>query len=220
MRKLIKLHTKNILIVSLCLLTIGTISSKVDDKKVTQRKVDIRIQSVNKILSEQTQLIQNQTNRLAESNGEQRRLKNQIDTLNLEKYLLTVKIAALENPPEAPKKQQSKPRAPTTSSQRTTPATSGSATPSGSSCQYSAEIHAVFGSAGDWATRIAWRESRCQAGARNPSGASGLFQLMMPMHSGLFPAVGCIASQWDDPMCNIKAAYHLYKGSGTRPWNL
>jgi hypothetical protein len=71
----------------------------------------------------------------------------------------------------------------------------------------------------DKALEIAWRESRCDPGARNPSGASGLFQLMLPLHSGLFWQV-CLAgpASWHDPWCNAHAARLLYDGSGWRPW--
>lgn len=71
-----------------------------------------------------------------------------------------------------------------------------------------------------WAKRIVWRESRNTPTARNRSGASGCFQMMLPMHNNRFYAVGCTPSQWTDPSCNTKAAAHLYREVGTSPWNL
>lgn len=67
--------------------------------------------------------------------------------------------------------------------------------------------------------RIAMRESRCQPDARNASGASGLFQIMIPMHSDLMTAV-CGAPNWQDPECNILTAKSLFDGAGLRPWAL
>lgn len=71
-----------------------------------------------------------------------------------------------------------------------------------------------------WAKRIAWRESRNTPSARNPSGASGCLQMMLPLHNRRFTAVGCAPSQWSNPACNIKAAWHLYQEVGPSPWNL
>jgi hypothetical protein len=69
-----------------------------------------------------------------------------------------------------------------------------------------------------WAVGIAWRESRCIPTARNRSGASGVFQMMLPLHNSQFRAVGCSPSQWANPYCNVAAAAHLYRQAGTRPW--
>lgn len=71
-----------------------------------------------------------------------------------------------------------------------------------------------------WAKRIAWRESRNTPSARNPSGASGCMQMMLPMHNRRFTAVGCSPSQWANPACNIKAAWTLYAEVGASPWKL
>ncbi len=71
-----------------------------------------------------------------------------------------------------------------------------------------------------WAKRIVYRESRNTPTARNASGASGCFQMMLPLHSRRFTAVGCSPSQWTDPACNTKAAWHLYQETGPSPWNL
>lgn len=89
----------------------------------------------------------------------------------------------------------------------------------GSPCQYSDLIHSIFGPDGDWATAIAYRESRCIPTARNSSGASGLFQLMLPLHSQLFIDT-CGAVDWTNPECNIRTAYSLFRSSGRSPWNL
>jgi hypothetical protein len=71
-----------------------------------------------------------------------------------------------------------------------------------------------------WAKRIVYRESRNTPTARNASGASGCFQMMLPLHSRRFTAVGCSPQQWTDPACNTKAAWHLYQETGPSPWNL
>lgn len=89
-----------------------------------------------------------------------------------------------------------------------------------SQCQYADLIREIWTKDAEWAISIAWRESRCQANARHPEGASGLFQMMMPMHRGIFERVGCAARQWSDPRCNVMAAWSLYQGSGRRPWAL
>jgi hypothetical protein len=44
--------------------------------------------------------------------------------------------------------------------------------------------------------------------------------MMLPLHSRRFTAVGCSPSQWTDPACNTKAAWHLYQETGPSPWNL
>lgn len=83
-----------------------------------------------------------------------------------------------------------------------------------------AEIQAVFGPAAPWASSITYRESHCEPGARNPSGSSGLMQLLLPLHDDLFTAVGCTPAQWMIASCALRAAYLLYEGSGTAPWRL
>lgn len=100
-----------------------------------------------------------------------------------------------------------------------------SVAPTTSDCAYEAQIRAAFPGDGDWAVSVAWRESRCQPGAVNwgescgsGSHAHGLFQMCFPMHLPTFQAVGCT-----DPLnaeCNIRAAAHLYAGSGRSPWRL
>ncbi len=92
--------------------------------------------------------------------------------------------------------------------------------PSDSPCGYADLIRSVWSQDAEWAIGIAYRESRCQAGAANSEGASGLFQLMLPMHNDLLTSVGCVPSQWSDPSCNVRAAYALYQGSGRSPWSL
>jgi hypothetical protein len=82
----------------------------------------------------------------------------------------------------------------------------------GSVCQYAALIRQIWQRDADWAIGIAMRESRCTATAYNRSGAEGVFQLLG--HGDLMR--GCA---WQDPVCNITAAWHLYEGSGRRPWS-
>lgn len=71
-----------------------------------------------------------------------------------------------------------------------------------------------------WAKRIVYRESRNTPTARNASGASGCFQMMLPLHARRFVEVGCSPGQWTDPACNTRAAWHLYREVGPSPWNL
>ena len=96
------------------------------------------------------------------------------------------------------------------------------ATPAGSGCGVADQIRAAWADTpdGEWAVSVAMRESRCQPEARNPSGASGIFQLMMPLHRRLVadtcgePADELVF----DAACNIAAARALYQGAGRRPW--
>lgn len=82
-------------------------------------------------------------------------------------------------------------------------------------------IESVFGPAAPWFESVAWRESGCQADARNDEGASGVGQLMLPLHNDILIAV-CpdldVALSWKNPDCGVRAAYQLYIGSGTAPW--
>ena len=105
------------------------------------------------------------------------------------------------------------------------PSTSPPTVVSSAGCAYEAQIRAAFPGDGDWAVMVAWRESRCQPGAVNwaetcapGSNAKGLFQMCHPLHAPTFAAVGCT-----DPLnaeCNIRAAAHLYAGSGRSPWRM
>jgi len=89
-----------------------------------------------------------------------------------------------------------------------------------SGCAYAGAIRAAWAGTGDeeWAVSVAMRESRCQPGARNASGASGLFQLMVPLHNQLIADVCGDAGLVFDPGCNIAAARALYAGAGRGPW--
>jgi len=74
---------------------------------------------------------------------------------------------------------------------------------------------------GDRATarQIIHRESRNNPAAANTSStARGCWQLLMSLHSWRFTAVGCSPSEWSDPVCNTKAAAHLYNAAGWSPW--
>ena len=82
-------------------------------------------------------------------------------------------------------------------------------------------MHAVWPqSLWSWGERIMWRESNHVPTALNKSGASGCWQMMLPLHNNRFRAVGCSPTQWSDPLCNNKAAYNLYLEAGTSPWVL
>jgi hypothetical protein len=93
---------------------------------------------------------------------------------------------------------------------------------SGPPPQVSDAINSAFGDAGPSVaacmTNIAWRESRFDPGARNPSGASGLFQLLLPTHDDLFYALGVSPASWSDPHWNALAARELWNSSGIGPW--
>ena len=67
---------------------------------------------------------------------------------------------------------------------------------------------------------IADRESGDDPGARNPSGASGLFQIELPLHNDLFYAMGVPPDwwHWASPFWNSFAARELYLSSGIHPW--
>lgn len=71
-------------------------------------------------------------------------------------------------------------------------------------------------------SRIAYRESRCRPEVRNPSGATGLLQLM-PAHCRWLPGVlgePCSVSKLQDPDYLIRAAAALWTRDGYAPWNL
>ena len=89
----------------------------------------------------------------------------------------------------------------------------------GDECPYAAEIIDTWAGTGSehWAVDTAIRESRCQPEARNPSGASGIFQLMMPLHARLVSDV-CGSPDVFDASCNIRAARALFDGAGRNPW--
>ena len=94
--------------------------------------------------------------------------------------------------------------------------------PSGPSPAVAAAIQAAFGSAGPEAvvclTDVAGRESHWDPGAQNSSGASGLFQLMLPLHDDLFYALGVSPDSWSDPYWNAQAARELWNSAGITPW--
>jgi hypothetical protein len=83
-------------------------------------------------------------------------------------------------------------------------------------------INNAFGDAGPGVvacmTNIAARESGFDPGARNRSGASGLFQLTLPLHNDLFSALGVSPASWSDPHWNALAARELWNSSGIAPW--
>lgn len=102
------------------------------------------------------------------------------------------------------------------------PASDNVAAPVDTGCGLADQIRAAWAGTGDedWAVAVAMRESHCTSGARNPSGASGVFQLMMPLHRQLIADV-CGEPADDlvfDAACNIAAARALYAGAGRRPW--
>lgn len=69
----------------------------------------------------------------------------------------------------------------------------------------------------DWPTvsRIMYRESRCQPGARNASGASGLMQIM-PMWAD---DCGGVRAELFDPAFNLACAEHVRDVQGWRAWS-
>lgn len=93
--------------------------------------------------------------------------------------------------------------------------------PAPSGCAYESLIRSVFIEDASWAVSIAMRESGCRADAYNPSGASGLFQLLG--HENIVADVCPGRDPYQavfDPVCNVNAAHVLYLGSGRAPWNL
>lgn len=78
-------------------------------------------------------------------------------------------------------------------------------------------VNSVFGDQAGHALDVARRESGCTDTAYNPSGASGVFQLLG--HQDLLDQV-CpgVPNNAFDPQCNTLAAKILYDGSGWAPW--
>lgn len=62
---------------------------------------------------------------------------------------------------------------------------------------------------------VAFSESRWNPAAHNASGASGLWQIMMPLHAGLVSQFG---TNVFDPLTNAKTAVALYRAAGLSPW--
>lgn len=95
--------------------------------------------------------------------------------------------------------------------------------PPGPSPDVANAIQAAFGDLGPGTvscmTNVAFRESHWDPAARNASGASGLFQLMLPLHDDLFWALGVNPDQaWGVASWNARAARELYDSSGIAPW--
>lgn len=69
--------------------------------------------------------------------------------------------------------------------------------------------------------KIVKRESGNNPAAKNGrSSASSCAQLIFSLHGWRYEAVGCNKTQRYDADCNIKAADHLYREQGWRPWKL
>jgi hypothetical protein len=71
------------------------------------------------------------------------------------------------------------------------------------------------------ARAVVKRESGGDPKAKNPSGATGLFQMMTPLHCGSYgipkPVSECVT--WlEDPDNNAKAAKALHATAGWQPW--
>lgn len=71
------------------------------------------------------------------------------------------------------------------------------------------------------ARAVVQRESNGDPKAKNPSGATGLFQMMTPLHCGHYgipkPTSECVT--WlEDPDNNAKAARALFRVAGWQPW--
>jgi len=63
------------------------------------------------------------------------------------------------------------------------------------------------------------RESHCTSDAYNSSGASGVLQIMMPMHNDLVVAT-CGSTSIFDAACNVRVAYKLFEKVGPSPWSM
>lgn len=66
------------------------------------------------------------------------------------------------------------------------------------------------------ALNVVQKESGCTDTAYNPSGASGLFQLLG--HEDMIAVICGPNGSAFDPTCNAKVALQLYSGSGWSPW--
>lgn len=102
------------------------------------------------------------------------------------------------------------------------PATQPASAPVANQSQACADLYPivlqVFGAdLVDHAMNVARKESGCTDVAYNPSGASGIFQIMMPMHAQLVSDV-CGGGSVFDPYCNTLVAKTMYDGSGWGPW--
>lgn len=75
----------------------------------------------------------------------------------------------------------------------------------------------------DWpcaqALRVMWCESGGEPTAYNPSGASGLFQIMRRYHEDKVIALGYTWDQIFIPEVNVAVAYKIYSGSGWGLWD-
>ncbi len=90
------------------------------------------------------------------------------------------------------------------------------------------EILAVFGAAdAPRVLTIIRHESRCNPSAANTFAscdgggrhwAKGLMQVCLPMHARMYEAVGCVAAQWAEVRCHLRAARELLRVSGWRAW--
>lgn len=70
------------------------------------------------------------------------------------------------------------------------------------------------------ARAVVKRESNGDAAAHNPSGATGLFQMMTPLHCGSYgiPSGSNCQAWLEDPSNNARAAKALYDANGWTPW--
>ena len=65
-------------------------------------------------------------------------------------------------------------------------------------------------------SRIMYRESRCNPGAYNRSGATGLLQVLQSHCGWLAPRIG--GCNLTNPSYNIRAAAELYRNGGSAHW--
>lgn len=81
-------------------------------------------------------------------------------------------------------------------------------------------IYSIFGNNAR-AVKVAQCESGLSPTIRNRSGASGLFQIVLPLHNDLFAAHGWNAStDWSDPFKNATIAFEMSGGgSSWGPWS-
>lgn len=98
-------------------------------------------------------------------------------------------------------------------------ATAAPETVSAQSVARPAGLDAIFAEAGwpqalwPWAETIVWRESRGNPAAYNPSGASGLFQVM----PSTWQALGCAGDPFD-AYANAVCAWAVYRVQGPTAW--
>lgn len=98
--------------------------------------------------------------------------------------------------------------------------TGGSSASTGNRCTGYEDMLAAYSPGWDVVrmSQIMYRESRCNPGAYNPSGATGLLQILKSHCAWLAPRVG--PCNLTNPSYNIRAAAELFRNGGYQHWAL